>query len=196
VGALGLFISMAVIQNIMIYQYVAPWGLFEHLSGTRQCALYTLAITIMLVWVAFWYTLVYRFILLPLELLWLESLVMVCILAGSAGLLQYGGSLFFAFFWNQIRHMTISVSLNVTVFIIPMALAATDLSLSMVLLASLAVGTGLFLFSVPVAALQQRLSLTNPLQDPLATILLSLALYALGGELLIGAVSIAGVFPW
>lgn len=195
-GAPGLFISLGIIQNIIIYQFLAPWGLFEHLSSTRRCAVFTVAITIMLGWIAFWYTLVYRFILIPLELLWLQSLVMVVLLAVSSVLLQYVGSLFFSFSWIQYRRAAISVTLNVTVFIIPMVLAASDLSLAMVVIAGIFTGIGLLIFSVPIAALQERLSLTNPLHDPLTTIFLTLALFALGGELLTGAITVPAVFLW
>lgn len=152
--ALTVVMTMALVQNIVLVQYLGIHPLTASVRDPRRAAFLSLGVTAAMVWVALVYWILYHSVLLPLGLPVLGTLVLVLIVAATAIAALRVGSAWFPFHRRTIRQAVPAVVVNVAVFVVPMALAEGVPRLGLALIAALAAGLGLFLVLVPLAGVR------------------------------------------
>jgi electron transport complex protein RnfA len=117
----------------------------------------SLAVTAALVWVSAAYWVVYRLVLEPLGMEILGSLALAVIAGGSTIAALRLGTALFPFHRRQLRQGAPAALVNVTVYVVSMALVEGGVALSLAVVGALAAGAGLFLALVPMAAIRNRM---------------------------------------
>lgn len=153
----SLIITVALAQNVILVHFLGPWPYPSLVSSTRQAAIYSGGITAALVWTAVLYGVVYKVLLQPFGLYFLETFALVMILSGSYLLWMAVITRVFPHLIQQIRRIMPIVFLNATVFVVPMALAAEVRNVLFIPIAAAAAGVGILVVLVPIAAINERL---------------------------------------
>ncbi|SIP89211.1 Na+-translocating ferredoxin:NAD+ oxidoreductase RNF, RnfA subunit [Alkalispirochaeta americana] len=153
----ALLLTAAVAQNVVLVHFLAPWPLPDLVRSVRRSVLFSLGITLALVWVSLLYGALFRFVLLPLSLEYLATVSLLGVLAFSSA----GGialvSFFSPFSREHCARVLPVVFFNSTLFVVPMAIAAEVDSLRLMPAVAAAAGLGLFCALVPVAAVIRHL---------------------------------------
>ena len=186
----SVVLTMAVVQNVVLIHYLGIHPLTASVRDPRRAALLSGGVTLALLWVAVLFWVGYHSILVPLGVPVLATLLLVLIIALTTIAVLRVGSLWFPFHRRAIRHTVPAILVNVTVFVVPMALAEGVNRLGLALLGAIAAGLGLFMVLVPLAAVRDSLqyrrippALRGEVIVYLAAALMALALLQLEGLL-------------
>ncbi|MFW5827229.1 MAG: Rnf-Nqr domain containing protein, partial [Alkalispirochaeta sp.] len=152
-----LVMTVALAQNVVLVHHLGIYQLSAVVRSPRRALVMSVATTAALVWVGLIHWLVYRFLLVPLNLEVLSTISLATVLAVTLVLVLRVGSLLFPFNRRQLRQGAPAALINVTVFVVTMALVEEVPSLLYVLAGALAAGIGLGLALVPIAAVRAQL---------------------------------------
>ncbi|MEX2444896.1 MAG: Rnf-Nqr domain containing protein [Alkalispirochaeta sp.] len=156
-STIGLIMTVALTQNVVLVHYLGIYPLSAVVRSPRRAFVMSLATTAALVWVALMHWFVYRFVLLPLDVTVLASISLTTVIALSLVVALRIGSILFPFHRRQLRQGAPAALVNVTVFVVTMALVEEVPTLTHVLVGALAAGIGLMLALVPIAAVRLEL---------------------------------------
>lgn len=154
---IALIMTVALTQNVVLVHYLGIYQLSAVIRSPRRALMMSVATTAALVWVGSIHWLVYRFVLLPLNVTVLSTISLATVLAVSLVLVLRIGSMMFPFYRRQLRQGAPAALVNVTVFVVTMALVEEVPSLVHVVAGALAAGIGLGLALVPIAAVRTEL---------------------------------------
>jgi len=154
---IALIMTVALTQNVVLVHYLGIYQLSAVVRSPRRALVMSVATTAALVWVGSIHWLVYRFVLLPLNVPVLSTISLATVLAVSLVLVLRIGSLLFPFYRRQLRQGAPAALVNVTVFVVTMALVEEVPSVVHVVAGALAAGIGLGLALVPIAAVRAEL---------------------------------------
>ncbi len=154
---IALVMTVALAQNVVLVHHLGIYQLSAVVRSPRRALVMSVATTAALVWVGLIHWLVYRFLLVPLNLEVLSTISLATVLAVTLVLVLRVGSLLFPFNRRQLRQGAPAALINVTVFVVTMALVEEVPSLLYVLAGALAAGIGLGLALVPIAAVRAQL---------------------------------------
>lgn len=153
----SLLITVAIAQNVILVHFLGPWPFPLLLTSTRRSLMFSGGITLALVWVALLFGAVYRYVLLPFELEYLGTFVMLFVLAISLLVWTRIVTALWPFAVKTINRAMPVVFLNTTVFVVPMALAVEVDHFWYMVIAAFAAGLGLLCALVPIAAVYEHL---------------------------------------
>tara|TARA_B100000614_G_scaffold203439_1_gene184982 strand:+ start:105 stop:701 length:597 start_codon:yes stop_codon:yes gene_type:complete len=156
-STVALIVSVALTQNVVLVHYLGVYPLPAIVHDPRRAGVFSAAVTVALVWVSLVYWVVFRFVLVPLDVTILGTVVAAGIVAGSTVLGVRLGSQLFPFHRRRIRQGTPAALVNVTVLVVSMALVEQVPTLWQALVGALAAGVGLTLALVPLAAVRREL---------------------------------------
>jgi electron transport complex protein RnfA len=154
---LALVMTIALAQNVILVHYLGVYPLPAIIYSPRRAATMSLAVAAGLVWVTAVYWVVYRFALEPLGTEVLGTLALAIIAGGSTIIALRLGTALFPFHRRQLRQGAPAALVNVTVFVVSMALVEEGIDFLFALAGALAAGAGLFLALVPMAAIRNRM---------------------------------------
>ncbi len=186
----ALLITLLVGQNIVLVNYLAPWAFFSRLQSPRQSLHFSLLITGATVWVAVLFALVFPYVLEPLNVVHAATIALVIVQVLSFLLWRRVGQYVLPYHWGLVNRLALVSFLNVTVFVVSMALALAEVPLWQVPLGALFAGVGMLAVMVPVAATRNRMELGggSAVLDGAVVALLATAVFALLAGYIAGAV--------
>lgn len=189
-STIAVIITVALTQNVVLVHYLGIYQLSAVVRSPRRAAVMSVATTAALMWVGTVHWAVYNFVLLPLNVPVLSTISLTTVLAVSLVIVLRIGSVAFPFHRRQLRQAAPAAFVNVTVFVVTMALVEELPSLVHVISGVLAAGVGLGLALVPIAAVRAELRhrripwiLQGDVSVYLAAALMALAIQQIDGLL-------------
>lgn len=153
----ALVVTAVLTQNVILAQFLAPWPFPALLATPRRGALVSLALTVVFVWSATLYGIVYRTVLAPFGLVYLETITLVVILSVSLMLAARLAVALAPARYRLVRSTAPVLFLNAAVFVVATRLPQQVDRFAHLPLAAAATGAGVFLALVPLAAIRHRL---------------------------------------
>jgi electron transport complex protein RnfA len=156
-STIALIMTLALTQNVVLVHYLGIYPLSAVVRSPRRAFIMSLVTTVALLWVAIVHWVVYQLVLVPLDVTVLATVTLTAVIAVSLVLALRVGSVLFPFQRRRLRQAAPAALVNVTVFVVAMALVEGVPSLMHVIAGALAAGFGLMLALVPIAAVRLEL---------------------------------------
>lgn len=156
-STIALVMTVALAQNVVLVHYLGIYPLAAVVRSPRRAFFMSLATTAALVWVGLVHWALYRYVLLPLDVTILSTISLATVIAVTLVLVLRIGSYLFPFYRRQLRQGAPAALVNVTVFVVVMALVENVSSLPHVMAGAVAAGAGMMLALVPIAAVRLEL---------------------------------------
>lgn len=156
-SVLSLVVTLALGQNVVLVHYLGVYPLPAILHSPRRAAAMSLAVTGAVLWVSLMYWVAFHFVLVPLDLEVLDTVVGAVVVAFST----VGGvrlaTVIAPYRRREIRQFVPAALVNVTVFVVALSLVEQFAHVGYVAAGALAVGAGFALATIPLAAVRREL---------------------------------------
>lgn len=156
-SAIAVFVTASLAQNVVLVHFFGVWPYPATVFSPRRGAIVAAWVTIILLWVSTVYGLIYRTVLGPFGLVYLETLTLVLILLATLFAAIRLGTLVAPFRHETLVRYAPIVILNTTVFVVSISIPGVVDQFRLIPVAAVGAGAGLFLAMVPIAAIRHHL---------------------------------------